>query len=42
MEKLTSEGWKILRFSGTDIQRNVQFFVGEVENSINAAKILLK
>ncbi len=41
-EKLISEGWKVLRFWGKDIQKNLHNCLVEVENLINNTKILLK
>lgn len=37
-DKLTSEGWKILRFWGKDLKKNLEFCVGKVEWEINKAK----
>ncbi len=37
-KKLTSEGWKVLRFWGKDIKKNIEFCVDEIEREINKAK----
>jgi len=38
-QKLTSEGWKILRFWGKDIKTNLQFCIEKIEETlINIAK----
>jgi DNA mismatch endonuclease Vsr len=37
-DKLTSEGWKVLRFWGKDIKKNLEFCVSEIEQEINRAK----
>lgn len=37
-DKLTSEGWKVLRFWGKDIKKNLEICVGKIEREINKAK----
>lgn len=37
-DKLGSEGWKVLRFWGKDIKKNLEFCVDEIEREINKAK----
>jgi DNA mismatch endonuclease Vsr len=36
--ELTSNSWKVLRFWGKDIQKNLQYCISKIENEINEAK----
>ena len=37
-EKLVSEGWKVLRFWGEDIKKNLYLCIGKIEKEINGIK----
>lgn len=37
-QKLNEENWKVLRFWGKDIKKNLQDCVGKIEETINEAK----
>lgn len=37
-QKLSSEGWTVLRFWGKDIKKNLQYCLDKIETEINKAK----
>lgn len=37
-EKLSAEGWKVLRFWGKDIEKNLEFCLSEIEQNIERKK----